>query len=131
MSIAAYQQTIAETEDHRRIEYRLFLRITLELEKFVGAATVTEDMKTALWRNQELWSTLRADLLSEGNELPAELRAGLVSLSFSVDNHTVKVLDGSRDVRLLVEVNRSVIAGLKGNAGAAAQGGGLEVVHGT
>lgn len=125
MSIAAYQQTIAETEDPRRIEYRVFLRITVQLEKHLGGSAPTEELKSVLWRNQELWSALRADLMSPDNALPGALKAGLVSLSFSVDRHTVRVLDGSADIRLLVDVNRSVMQGLQGILPA-----GTEMAHG-
>lgn len=128
MSIAAYQQTIAETEDPRRIEYRLFLRITLELEKHVDAQTLSDELKAVLWRNQELWNTLRADLLSSDNELPGQLKAGLVSLSFSVDRYTTRVLEGKGGVRLLVDVNRSIMQGLQGIAPAG--GKVLETAHG-
>jgi flagellar biosynthesis activator protein FlaF len=128
MSIAAYQQTIAETEDPRRIEYRLFLRITLELEKHVDAQMPGEELKAVLWRNQELWNTLRADLLSSDNELPGQLKAGLVSLSFSVDRHTTRVLEGKGGVRLLVDVNRSIMQGLQGIAPAGSKV--LETAHG-
>lgn len=130
MSIAAYQQTIAETEDPRRIEYRLFLRITLELEKHVRGEGDAEELKAVLWRNQELWNALRADLLSSDNELPGQLKAGLVSLSFSVDRSTTRVLEGKDGLRLLVDVNRSIMQGLQGIA----PGGGgklLETAHGT
>lgn len=132
MSIAAYQQTIAETEDPRRIEYRLFLRITLELEKHVGADGadgLTEELKAVLWRNQELWNTLRADLLSSDNELPGPLKAGLVSLSFSVDRCTTRVLEGKGGLRLLADVNRSIMQGLQGIAPAGSKV--LEAAHGT
>jgi flagellar protein FlaF len=116
MSIAAYQQTIAETEDPRNIEYRVFLRVTLELEKHVGASAITETLKTALIRNLELWDHLRTDLLDEANGLPDRLKAGLVSLSFSVDKFTPRILAGEADAKLLVDINRSIMQGLKGIA---------------
>jgi flagellar protein FlaF len=128
MSIAAYQQTIAETEDPRRIEYRLFLRITLELEKHIGGGGLNEELKAVLWRNQELWNTLRADLLSSDNELPGQLKAGLVSLSFSVDRYTVRVLEGKDGLRLLADINRSIMQGLQGIAPAGSKV--LETAHG-
>ncbi|HYG86984.1 MAG TPA: flagellar biosynthesis regulator FlaF [Azospirillum sp.] len=114
MSIAAYQQTMAECDDPRRIEYRVFLRITLDLERHADADWRSVALKDALWRNLELWNTLRADLLDDGNALPDELRAGLVSLSFSVNRRTREVLRGEADVGLLVEINRSVMQGLLG-----------------
>lgn len=128
MSIAAYQQTITECEDPRRIEYRVFLRITLDLEANRDADWRSATLKDALWRNLELWNTLRADLLEEDNALPESLRAGLVSLSFSVDRHTRRVLRGEADVKLLIDINRAVMQGLQGVPQPAAPA--LEVVHG-
>lgn len=128
MSIAAYQQTMAECEDPRRIEYLVFLRITLDLEAHRDAGWRSAELKDALWRNLELWNTLRADLLEEGNALPEPLRAGLVSLSFTVERQTRMVLRGEADARLLIDVNRSVMKGLQGVAQTEAPV--LEVVHG-
>ncbi len=128
MSIAAYQQTMAECEDPRRIEYLVFLRITLDLEAHREAGWRSGPLKDALWRNLELWNTLRADLLEEGNALPEALRAGLVSLSFTVERRTRAVLRGEADAGLLVDVNRSVMKGLQGAA--QAEPPVLEVVHG-
>ncbi|MCG5243500.1 flagellar biosynthesis regulator FlaF [Azospirillum doebereinerae] len=114
MSIAAYQQTILDCDDPRRIEYRLFLRITLALERFREADWRSEGLKDALYRNMELWGWLRADLLDDENGLPEKLRAGLVSLSYTVDRQTRAVLQGMAGVGLLVEINRAVMQGLQG-----------------
>ncbi|WP_114861973.1 flagellar biosynthesis regulator FlaF [Azospirillum brasilense] len=116
MSIAAYQQTMAECEDPRRIEYLVFLRITLDLETNRDAGWRSAALKDALWRNLELWNTLRADLLEDGNALPEALRAGLVSLSFSVARQTTQVLRGEADAGGLIDINRSVMRGLQGVA---------------
>jgi len=130
MSIAAYQQTIAECEDPRRIEYRVFLRITLDLEAHRDADWRSAGLKDALWRNLELWNTLRADLLDDGNALPESLRAGLVSLSFSVERQTRHVLRGEAGVGLLIDINRSIMQGLQGAAHPVPAQPALEVVHG-
>lgn len=114
MSIAAYQQTIAECDDPRKIEYRVFLRITLALERHRDADWRSAELKEALWRNLELWNTLRADLLEDGNALPESLRAGLVSLSFTVSRHTQRVLRGEAVTSLLIDINRAVMQGLQG-----------------
>ncbi len=116
MSIAAYQQTIAECDDPRRIEYRVFLRITLALETYREADWRSAELKDALWRNLELWNALRADLLEDGNALPEALRAGLVSLSFAVNRNTQRVLRGEGGIDLLIHINRSVMQGLQGAA---------------
>lgn len=116
MSIAAYHQTIAECDDPRKIEYRVFLRITLALENNRHADWRCAELKDALWRNLELWNTLRADLLEDGNALPEGLRAGLVSLSFAVNRNTQRVLRGEGGIDLLIHINRSVMQGLQGAA---------------
>lgn len=114
MSIAAYQQTIAESEDPRRLEYRLFLRITLDLERHRGGGPRSLALKDALWRNMELWNALRADLLDDENGLPDGLRAGLVSLAFTVERQTRDVLAGRAEAQLLIDINRAVMQGLQG-----------------
>ncbi|CAO3411462.1 flagellar biosynthesis regulator FlaF [Azospirillum largimobile] len=116
MSIAAYHQTIAECDDPRKIEYRVFLRITLALESNRQADWRCAELKDALWRNLELWNALRADLLEDGNALPEALRAGLVSLSFAVNRNTQRVLRGEGGIDLLIHINRSVMQGLQGAA---------------
>ena len=107
---------MAECEDPRRIEYLVFLRITLDLETNRDAGWRSAALKDALWRNLELWNTLRADLLEDGNALPEVLRAGLVSLSFSVARQTTQVLRGEADAGTLIDINRSVMRGLQGVA---------------
>lgn len=121
MSITAYQQTIAECDDPRTIEYRVFLRVTLALEHHRDADWRSSGLKDALWRNMELWNTLRADLLEPANALPEALRAGLVSLSFSVDRHSRRVLRGEAGIALLIDINRAVMQGLQGVRQSAAQ----------
>jgi len=130
MSIAAYQQTIAECDDPRKIEYRVFLRITLSLERHGDADWRSAGLKDALWRNMELWNALRADLLEDANALPERLRAGLVSLSFTVDRHTRRVLRGEGGVDLLVDINRAVMQGLQGVPQPAPQQTAEEMAHG-
>lgn len=125
MSIAAYQQTITECEDPRRIEYRVFLRVTLDLEENRDADWRSDTLKVALWRNLELWNTLRADLLDDSNELPQVLRAGLVSLSFSVSRHSQQVLRGEARPDFLIDINRMIMKGLQGQTQPT-----LEAVHG-
>lgn len=115
MSVSAYKKTIKETESPRKIEQRIFSRITGELEKIQENTDILQpEVKSALWENQRLWMTLRADIVLPDNGLPPALRAQLISIGIWVDNHTQKVLRGEGKVEDLVEVNKSIIKGLKG-----------------
>jgi len=128
MSLSAYRRTLGQTESPRQIERRIMVRITADLslhaDRFDRAADRAErldvlsgGLRTALSDNVRLWSALKADLLSPGNALPADLRDSLVNLAAFVERQTGAVLGGAGRVSALVEVNRPVIAALSGSAG--------------
>ena len=127
MSIAAYKRTISETESPRQIERRVLSRVTSDLERFAPDYDSAEQgleklgilangLRDALWQNQRVWQALQRDLSSEGNSLPPDLRAGLLSLSIWVDTHTRGVLKGQNKVAPLVDINRTIVRALDGNA---------------
>lgn len=118
MGISAYKKTIKKTADPKEIEYRVFQRITNDLKAFVGVKGIenlTEKMKDALWENQKFWNALRADLIVPENSLPPALRAQLLSIASFIDNHTVKILRGKDSVDPIVEVNETIMRGLRPN----------------
>lgn len=126
MSITAYKRTISETENPRQIERRVFSNVTAELETRSESFDLAEGssdkleilsggLRDTLSYNQRIWQTIRSDLVSPGNSLPPDLRAGLISLSLWVENHTNDVLKGQKKVKPLLDVNRSIIRGLEGN----------------
>jgi flagellar biosynthesis activator protein FlaF len=102
------------------------LRITADLsahaDRFDGTADRAErlgllaaGLREVLSENVRLWSALKADLISPGNALPADLRGGLVNLAAFVERHTGAVLGGEGKVAALIDVNRPVIAALSGS----------------
>lgn len=126
MSITAYKRTITETENPRQIERRVFANVTAEMEVRSQEFDVTdqagdklkilsEGLRDTLSYNQRIWQTIRSDLANPGNALAPDLRAGLISLSLWVENHTNEVLKGQKTVKPLLDVNRSIIRGLEGN----------------
>ena len=65
--------------------------------------------------NRKLWRAVAVAVMSDDNEMPDALRASLAGLAGFVDRETTKLLRGEGDIRLLIDVNRRVIAGLTGN----------------
>lgn len=127
MSIAAYRQTIRESESPRQIERRILSRITGQLEQhaqaFDGAenksdrqSLLANGLRSSLSDNQTLWRAMRHDLAAEGNALPPELRASLLSLALWVDRQCATVMGGEKGIGALVAINHSIIAGLSGQA---------------
>ncbi|OWU83198.1 hypothetical protein ATO6_20375 [Oceanicola sp. 22II-s10i] len=123
MSIAAYKRTIRESESPRQIEARVFARITGDLNRhrdaFAAArsgedrlALMADGLGRTLTENQKLWTLLRDDLASSGNQLPPQLRAQLLSIALWVERHTLKVLAGQASINALIDVNTHILAGL-------------------
>lgn len=131
MSISAYRKTIQATERPRDMERRILSEINAALlvhqEHYDSAETRAErtailagSLRPALAKNLKLWAALRMDLLSPGNELPAEMRANLISLSLFVERQVTAVMGGRGSVKALTDVNARIIAGLSGHASEAA-----------
>ena len=67
----------------------------------------------ALYENQKLWRKLAMDVAHPDNLLPDELRARLIYLAEFTEHHTRKVLARTDTAIPLVEVNTSILRGLK------------------
>jgi flagellar protein FlaF len=121
MSVKAYQQATARAESPRDIEYRLFGQVTRAL---IAAAelpvTDIAGRMDALDWNRRMWSVLAADCASEGNQLPAQLRAGIVSLSLWVNRHTSAIMRNEAGFQPLIDVNKTMMQGLEPRAEAPA-----------
>ncbi len=111
MSLQAYSQAQASTENPRQTEYRLLGQVTGRLIDAKDASHT--QMVEALDWNRRVWLTLQTDLMSADNQLPDQLKAGLISLAIWVDRHSRLVMNGEATVDALIEVNRSIMDGLK------------------
>lgn len=114
MARTAYASPTAPIRTPRSIEYDLFARITARLK-----AAGDEGRKgfpalvSALHDNRQLWTTLAADLSAPENALPEGLRAQLFYLAEFTLQHSGKVLDGSADAEVLVDINTAIMRGLR------------------
>jgi len=114
MSLQAYQKAAARAETPRDIEYRLFGQVTRALMAAADApATDIATRIDALDWNRRLWSVLAADCASEGNQLPVQLRASIVSLSLWVNRHSSAVMANQADFAPLIDINRMMMQGLE------------------
>ena len=92
MSLKAYQKAQVAVENTRSIEYRIFSQITgalMHAKNAVGKGTPLVDV---IDRNRRLWSMLAGDCMSDGNQLPKELRAQIVSLAIWVSKYSTDVM---------------------------------------
>jgi flagellar protein FlaF len=116
---SAYAASAVRTE--RASEYAVFARATSRLKAVDEAdRSAFPALAQAIADNQHLWGTLAEDLLGDGNRLPVELRANLISLAEFVRRHSMAVLGGRASVAALVDINTAIMKGLRGNVEEAA-----------
>jgi len=125
MGISAYRKTIRESEAPRQLERRILARLTGDLERFEAdfddsetdedrIAILAAGLREALIENLRFWTIIKHDLASEGNALPVQLRGNLISLAIFVDRQTGAALGGRGTLGAIIDVNRSILAGLAG-----------------
>jgi flagellar protein FlaF len=109
------------TRTPRDAEYAVFAQVTRRLKAVDEAdKRLFPVLAQAVMDNQRLWGILAEDLLQDGNALPVALRAQLLSLAEFVRKHSLAVLGGRASVAALVDINTSIMRGLRGETEAAA-----------
>lgn len=113
MALQAYQTASARTKSPRELEYRLFGFVTGELMRVQAEGrTNLAKFAEAIDRNRRMWSAFAVDCSGEGNELPKELRASIMSLSMWVSRYSSEVIQEGADISELIEINKNVMQGL-------------------
>lgn len=113
MTLRAYQKAQAAAENPRGSEYRLFGQVTGALIDAQRIGMTGNKLVDALDWNRRLWSTLAADCMDDGNKLSREVRAQIVSLSLWVMKYSSQVVQNGASIEPLIDVNRTVMQGLK------------------
>nr|MCS5601182.1 flagellar biosynthesis regulator FlaF [Paracoccus sp. (in: a-proteobacteria)] len=97
----------------RELEYDAFSRVTRMMRQSQAPGCET-GMIAAIHKNKELWMILAADLADPGNGLPDALKAQLLSLARFSLRHSDRVLAGNATSAVLIDVNISIMKGLRG-----------------
>ncbi len=118
MSALAYQQNgyLAATKSTgmpRDVEYQMFSRVTGKLNRGTRDGESFNILVEALNENLSLWRTIALDVMDPDNELPPMLRARLFYLYEFTSVHTQKVLRREADPAPLIDVNMSIMRGLR------------------
>ncbi len=114
LAVKAYGEVRNRTADNKSLEAALFEQIT---DGMIDAENLEQD-NPAKWadavnRNLELWTALTTDLLNPDNQLPAATRKSLLELSVFVRRASMQVLSGGGELSDLIEINQSIMQGLK------------------
>jgi flagellar protein FlaF len=110
----AYSAAAAPVRTDRGIEYDAFARITHRLKAAaLSLGTDYPGFVSALHKNRQLWRLLATDIADSENALPKELRAQLFYLAEFTDHHTSLVLNDGARPDILIELNTSIMQGLR------------------
>lgn len=108
-----YGQSAPTIRSSRASEYEAIAKTSHRLRN----ATLhrTRDYPTfvsAIHDNRKLWSILAADVAQAENGLPAALRARIFWLAEFTETESRRILRGTGDPAILIEINASVLRGL-------------------
>jgi len=112
MAVTAYQKAQRAAESPRNSEYRLFGQVTGALLDAQSAGAKGTSLIDAIDWNRRLWSTLAVDCMNDGNQLPKELRAQIISLSLWVTKYSSQVMQEGVSIEPLIDINRTIMQGL-------------------
>jgi len=114
----AYSAPDKPTRTLRGTEYEVFARIThrLKTANALGDAGFAS-LARAIHDNRRLWTFLAANVADPDNQLPSALRAQIFYLAQFTNRHSSKVLGGKATAEVLIDVNTSIMKGLRDNGG--------------
>nr|WP_321360600.1 flagellar biosynthesis regulator FlaF [uncultured Hyphomonas sp.] len=123
LAFKAYGEVKQRTAGEKEIEFALFRQITDALQDVSEKDDVQPtDWADAIYRNQQLWTTIAIDLLQPGNALPDEMKRSLLYLAEFVRQNSMKIMAGDGDIADLIEINQSIMNGLGGAVASDAAG---------
>lgn len=109
-----YKQAQKELSSPKGIELKVFMSVTSAIKAVnMDAPGAKSKLYEALLENAELWRVIFIDLINPENALPTDLKHNLISLADFTQKHTQAVLGGHADHQVLLDINESVIAGLR------------------
>ena len=114
-AIRAYGHSSMGVRSPRSIEYGVFSRISHRLR----TATLSRhenygEFVAALSENRALWTLLAVDVAQPENGLDDDLRGRLFWLAEFVNEETQRVIRKQGDISVLIEINASIMKGLRG-----------------
>lgn len=112
----AYAPPQAPTKSARSAEYDVIARISYRMKRAIQQDDFVA-LVEALQENNDLWMALAIDVADPENPLPDELRAKIIYLAEFSRQHSHKVMQKLDTAIPLLEINASILKGLKQEGG--------------
>jgi len=117
--LEAYRNVEKATLSQRDIEATVLTKAAIQLQAIKDNWTKDDhdaQLEDALNYNQRIWSFFQAELSTEDNPMPEEIKKNLLALSLFVDRRSFEVLayPAPEKLDVLININLNVAAGLRG-----------------
>ena len=105
---------VEDREAGRRREREAMSRVIAKLEQAANEQASRHEVVDALDLLDALWSIFLDDLARDGNALPEELRARLISIGLWITRTSMEIrIAGQGSLDALIEVNSAIRDGLR------------------
>ena len=118
-ALEAYRDVEKATLPQRDLEASVLTKAAMRLQSTRDNWTSADNyaqLNDTLQYNQRLWTFFQAELTTEDNPLPEEIKRNLLSLSLYVDRRTFEVMayPAPEKLDILININLNLAAGLRG-----------------
>jgi flagellar protein FlaF len=114
--LAAYAKTNSVVRTPREQERDIIALVTQRMRAAQAAKDDAILLARSISDNTTVWYILVSDLSSDGNQLPLELRAQIVSVGLAVIRECEKLNKSDVDLDFLISINQAIIDGLSDSA---------------
>lgn len=116
----SYGRSVDNALSGRELEAHVLMKSAARLQAIADAwdPSAKPALEEALTTNRKLWTILASSIVDEENPLPLPLKQSLLSLSDFVFRRTIQLTVDPKPeaIRVLVEINANIAAGLRGRA---------------
>jgi flagellar biosynthesis activator protein FlaF len=116
----AYARTAQQTLQGRDLEAHVLLKSAARLQGIRDNFAMREgELADALLANRKIWTIFVSAMSSDDCPLPQLVRSNIINLGMFVFNRTLQLSVNARPEQLtaLIDINRNLAAGLRGDAG--------------
>lgn len=121
----AYARTAQQTLQGRDLEAHVLLKSAARLQTIKDRWEERQgDLAEALLANRKIWTIFVTAMSAEDCALPAAVRSNIINLGMFIFNRTIQMSFDPRPEQLivLIDINRNIASGLRGQGGEAAAG---------
>jgi flagellar biosynthesis activator protein FlaF len=118
-AVQAYQQVSRQTVPQRDLEANLLSTAAAHFQRIRNDwDTLSSELEEALRFNRKLWTVFITSVTDQESQLPQPLRQDIANLGIFVLSQTaeVSVAPSPEKLDVLVNINRELAAGLRGQA---------------